>query len=73
MLEKAAGLAADELVLDLEDAVAPAEKDEAREALLRRCWTGSRREARRSRCGSTSPAASGVTATSRRWPAPARR
>ncbi len=34
MLEKAPGLAADELVLDLEDAVAPAEKDEAREALL---------------------------------------
>jgi citrate lyase subunit beta/citryl-CoA lyase len=33
MLEKAAGLAADELVIDLEDAVAPAAKDAAREEL----------------------------------------
>lgn len=34
MLEKAAGLAADELVIDLEDAVAPAAKAEARERLV---------------------------------------
>jgi citrate lyase subunit beta/citryl-CoA lyase len=34
MLEKAAGSGADELVIDLEDAVAPNEKDKARESLL---------------------------------------
>lgn len=35
MLAKAAGLGADELVIDLEDAVPPGEKEEARERLLR--------------------------------------
>jgi citrate lyase subunit beta / citryl-CoA lyase len=34
MLEKAAAAGADELVLDLEDAVAPAEKEEARQGLM---------------------------------------
>lgn len=34
MLEKAAGLEVDEIVLDLEDAVAPAAKEEAREAAV---------------------------------------
>lgn len=36
MLDKASGLAADELVIDLEDAVAPAAKDAARESLVAR-------------------------------------
>lgn len=42
MLEKAAGIAADELVFDLEDAVAPAAKDEAREVAVARLadWSG---------------------------------
>lgn len=35
MLEKAAALPADEVILDLEDAVAPADKDAAREEVLR--------------------------------------
>lgn len=42
MLEKAAGIAADELVFDLEDAVAPAAKNEAREAAVAQLagWEG---------------------------------
>lgn len=42
MLEKAAAIAADEIVLDLEDAVAPTAKDEAREAVAARLagWEG---------------------------------
>jgi citrate lyase subunit beta/citryl-CoA lyase len=44
MLEKAAGIAADELVFDLEDAVAPAPKDEALEAAVARLvdWSGAK-------------------------------
>jgi citrate lyase subunit beta/citryl-CoA lyase len=44
MLEKAAGLAADELILDLEDAVAPGSKEQARHEVLKRLadWDGPR-------------------------------
>ena len=64
-LEKAKGLAADALILDLEDAVAPDAKAEARDRVCAAVAVGRVRPPRRSRSGSTASTPSGTPTTSR--------
>jgi citrate lyase subunit beta / citryl-CoA lyase len=61
-LAKARELAADEVMLDLEDSVAPAAKDTARDLAVGALKAGGGR-AGWSRCGSTAPARRGPTRT----------
>ena len=65
-LEKAKGIPADALILDLEDAVAPDAKAEARDRVLRRGRARASTAPRRSPSGSTGSTPRGTTTTSRR-------
>ena len=68
MLAKAQDLAADEVVIDLEDSVVPERKEEARAAAAAAVREGKWGRPARSPCGSTRSPPSGAATISRRWP-----